>query len=80
MNNSPLCLSIELLPPGQGWLAVGLGSSLLRRLAIWRDQNGLMGSWVVVMIPRVVFFSVRFLRKPNWASGLFELLDSLPVP
>lgn len=26
--------------------------------------------------PRVVFLSLRFLKKPNWASGL---LDSLPI-
>jgi hypothetical protein len=39
-TNIPLCLSVELLSSGQGWFAVRLGTSPLRRLPICAMSAG----------------------------------------
>jgi hypothetical protein len=72
----PLRLTIQLLSPCQSWLAVGLGTSPLCRLAICACMSIALDVSSVWRKPRVVFFSVKFLKNPNCASGL---LDSLPI-
>jgi hypothetical protein len=72
----PLRLTIKLLSPCQSWLAVGLGTSSLCRLAICACMSIVPSVLCRSYKPRVVFFSVKFLKNPNCASAP---LDSLPT-
>lgn len=71
----PLCLAVQLLSPCQGRFAVRFRSSSLWRLAILQESVTDRAKTMVDK-PLVVFLSVRLLKNPNCAKGLF---DSLPI-
>ena len=72
--NEPLSLSVKFLAPCQGGLAVWLGPSAFRRLAIFKTISiFLTRGHSAQDTPLVGFLSLlKFLRKLSWLNGLAE--------
>jgi hypothetical protein len=69
---APACVSWRVCCQASvlfSWVLAHLGESLVQHnCLLWQGRK-----------PRVVFFSPMFLKNPKLASGLLEVVDSLPI-